>query len=55
VYSYSKKEPLGQVLSRLMTKRVYRLVCVDSTNRLEGILSLSDILSLFISSDKTMS
>jgi len=42
-------------LSRLMVKRVYRLICVDTTNRIVGILSLSDILSLFISSDKSTS
>jgi len=48
IYTCHKSEALEKVLQRLMETRVYRLVCVDSTNRVEGIVSLSDILQCFI-------
>lgn len=48
IYTCYKSETLAQVLRRLIETRVYRLVCVDNTNRVEGIISLSDILQCFI-------
>jgi hypothetical protein len=50
VWTFSRKETLGAVIDRLTTKRAYRLICVDTHNRVEGVLSLSDIL-LFLASN----
>jgi len=47
-YTCSKKDTLGPILSQLVRTRVHRLVCVDNTNRVEGVISLSDILNYFI-------
>ncbi|PRP88884.1 CBS domain-containing protein [Planoprotostelium fungivorum] len=46
-YTCSKKDTLGPILSQLVRTRVHRLVCVDNTNRVEGVISLSDILNYF--------
>jgi predicted transcriptional regulator len=48
IYTCYKTESLAEVLKRLVETKVYRLICVDSTNRVEGIISLSDILHFFI-------
>jgi predicted transcriptional regulator len=48
IYTCKKTETLETVLERLVETRVYRLVIVDSTNRIVGIVSLSDILKCFI-------
>jgi len=42
-----KTETLELIVERLIATGVYRLICVDSTNRVEGIISISDILKFF--------
>ena len=48
IFTCYKTESLSEVAKRLVESKVYRLICVDSTNRVEGIISLSDILQFFI-------
>jgi hypothetical protein len=36
------------ILDKCLAKRVHRLIIVDSTKRVEGIVSLSDILRFFL-------
>eukprot|EP01119_Soliformovum_irregulare_P008436 TRINITY_DN21553_c0_g1_i1.p2 TRINITY_DN21553_c0_g1~~TRINITY_DN21553_c0_g1_i1.p2 ORF type:complete len:391 (-),score=99.35 TRINITY_DN21553_c0_g1_i1:1314-2486(-) len=48
VHTCFRTETLEMVLQRLIETRVYRLVCVDRDNRVEGIISLSDILQFLI-------
>jgi len=48
IYTCYKTESLDEVLKRLVETKVYRLICVDSTNRVEGIISQSDILQFFL-------
>eukprot|EP01112_Ceratiomyxa_fruticulosa_P021874 TRINITY_DN7850_c1_g1_i1.p1 TRINITY_DN7850_c1_g1~~TRINITY_DN7850_c1_g1_i1.p1 ORF type:complete len:685 (-),score=139.80 TRINITY_DN7850_c1_g1_i1:85-2139(-) len=43
-YTCFKSDTLKDILDRCITKRVHRLICVDGTRRVEGIVSLSDIL-----------
>ncbi len=50
IVTCSKTETLKDVLDKYMTKRVHRLICVDSTRRVEGIVSLSDIVKYFMGS-----
>lgn len=45
-----KSETLKDILDKCLTKRVHRLIIVDSTKRVEGIVSLSDILRFFLAS-----
>eukprot|EP01117_Protostelium_nocturnum_P007484 TRINITY_DN2676_c0_g1_i1.p1 TRINITY_DN2676_c0_g1~~TRINITY_DN2676_c0_g1_i1.p1 ORF type:complete len:538 (-),score=154.97 TRINITY_DN2676_c0_g1_i1:14-1627(-) len=47
-HTCSKKDSLGPILSKLVKTRCHRLICVDSTNRIEGVISLSDILQYFV-------
>eukprot|EP00027_Filamoeba_sp_ATCC50430_P002835 CAMPEP_0168546566 /NCGR_PEP_ID=MMETSP0413-20121227/3567_1 /TAXON_ID=136452 /ORGANISM="Filamoeba nolandi, Strain NC-AS-23-1" /LENGTH=577 /DNA_ID=CAMNT_0008576753 /DNA_START=15 /DNA_END=1745 /DNA_ORIENTATION=+ len=44
IFTCFKSENLEQICDRLVSSRVHRLICVDHTNRVEGIISLSDIL-----------
>lgn len=44
IYTCFKSDTLKDILDRCITKRVHRLICVDGTRRVEGIVSLSDIL-----------
>jgi 5'-AMP-activated protein kinase regulatory gamma subunit len=41
-----KTEALKDILDKCLAKRVHRLIIVDSTKRVEGIVSLSDIFSV---------
>eukprot|EP00026_Physarum_polycephalum_P007921 Phypoly_transcript_07992.p1 GENE.Phypoly_transcript_07992~~Phypoly_transcript_07992.p1 ORF type:complete len:464 (-),score=57.50 Phypoly_transcript_07992:176-1567(-) len=43
-----KTETLKDILDKCLAKRVHRLIIVDSTKRVEGIVSLSDILRFFL-------
>lgn len=43
-----KTEALKDILDKCLAKRVHRLIIVDSTKRVEGIVSLSDILRFFL-------
>ncbi|EFA76167.1 cystathionine-beta-synthase domain-containing protein [Heterostelium album PN500] len=47
-YTCTKNDKLGDVIEKCIKKRVHRLVCVDSAKKVEGILSLSDILSFLL-------
>lgn len=42
------EDTLEQVLDRMVENDLHRLIIVDQHKRLIGVLSLSDILSLFI-------
>lgn len=48
ILTCQKTEPLKDILERCLLRRVHRLICVDSTKRVEGIVSLSDILRFFL-------
>lgn len=48
VASCTKTESLGIIMERIVNKEVHRLVVVDTENRVQGIISLSDILSFII-------
>jgi len=48
IYTCFKHDTLKDVLEKCIYRRVHRLICVDSTGRIEGIVSLSDILKFFL-------
>jgi CBS domain-containing protein len=48
VSSCLKTETLGAIMERIVKKEVHRLVVVDEHNRVQGILSLSDILTFIV-------
>jgi len=50
VHICQKSDSLQKVLDYFMSFNVRRLVCVDSTStrRVEGIISLSDIMRFFL-------
>jgi 5'-AMP-activated protein kinase regulatory gamma subunit len=41
-------DALGDILDRMVNKDLHRLIIVDQHKRLLGVISLSDILTLFI-------
>eukprot|EP01089_Gocevia_fonbrunei_P014293 TRINITY_DN3883_c0_g1_i1.p1 TRINITY_DN3883_c0_g1~~TRINITY_DN3883_c0_g1_i1.p1 ORF type:complete len:373 (-),score=47.76 TRINITY_DN3883_c0_g1_i1:1-1119(-) len=49
VYTCSCTESLGVVIERLLATRVHRLILVDSTQRVVGVVSQSDLLKWLIS------
>jgi len=48
IYTCFKHDTLKDVLEKCIYRRVHRLICTDSTRRIEGIVSLSDILKFFL-------
>jgi len=48
IHTCFKNDILKEVIDKCIFKRVHRLICVDSTKRVEGIVSLSDILKFFL-------
>jgi hypothetical protein len=48
VASCQKTETLGTIMERIVNKEVHRLVVVDSDNRVQGVVSLSDILTFIV-------
>ncbi|EGG23822.1 cystathionine-beta-synthase domain-containing protein [Cavenderia fasciculata] len=54
VYSCTKNDKLGDVIEKCIKKRVHRLivVAIDSSKKVEGILSLSDILNFLLNLNK---
>ena len=48
IHTCEWEESLGEVLTRLLQKRVYRLFVVDKRNAPVGVISLSDILLYFV-------
>jgi len=48
IHTCSKHDTLKDVLEKCIYRRVHRLICTDSTRRIEGIISLSDILKFFL-------
>lgn len=53
VSSCTKNELLGTIMERIVNKEVHRLVIVDEENRVQGVLSLSDILTYIILKQET--
>ncbi|KAN0026299.1 hypothetical protein ACTFIV_007283 [Dictyostelium citrinum] len=54
IYTCTRFDKLGDVIERCIKKRVHRLVCVDNSKRVEGILSLSDILNYLLNDVKSI-
>jgi 5'-AMP-activated protein kinase regulatory gamma subunit len=48
VASCSKTETMGAIMERIVKKEVHRLVVVDGENRVQGVVSLSDILTYIV-------
>lgn len=48
VLSCQPHETLGEVIDRIAQEQVHRLVLVDETQRLLGVVSLSDILQALV-------
>ncbi|GAM18631.1 hypothetical protein SAMD00019534_018060 [Acytostelium subglobosum LB1] len=48
IHTCTKNDKLGDVIEKSIKKRVHRLVCVDAAKKVEGILSLSDILNFLL-------
>jgi len=48
VQTCQKSESLGSILERFVTTEVHRLIVVDVVGRVEGVLSLSDILRYLV-------
>jgi len=48
IYTCFRHDTLKDVLEKCIYRRVHRLICTDSTRRIEGIVSLSDILKFFL-------
>ncbi|KAL6079396.1 5'-AMP-activated protein kinase subunit gamma-2 [Balamuthia mandrillaris] len=48
IMTCKRSDTLSEVLNRLLETKVHRLICVDSTGRVVGIVSLSDILKAFV-------
>jgi 5'-AMP-activated protein kinase, regulatory gamma subunit len=48
IHTCSKRDTLRQVLTKLLAIRAHRLMCVDADMRIEGIVSLSDIMSFIL-------
>lgn len=50
--------PMGDIAyihTRLFSLQVHRLIVVDSDNRVEGVISLSDILNYLVKEDRHLS
>ncbi|KAK5575084.1 hypothetical protein RB653_010340 [Dictyostelium firmibasis] len=54
IYTCTRFDKLGDVIERCIKKRVHRLVCIDSSKKVEGILSLSDILNYLLNDVKSI-
>jgi len=52
VYTCTRFDKLGDVIDKCLRKRVHRLVCIDSGKKVEGIISLSDILNYLLNVKK---
>ncbi|KAF2072304.1 hypothetical protein CYY_006382 [Polysphondylium violaceum] len=52
VYTCTRFDKLGDVIDKCLRKRVHRLVCIDSSKKVEGIISLSDILNYLLNVKK---
>ena len=50
VFDVTLKSTLLHVIQKMLATRVHRMWVVDETDRLLGVVSLTDILSLFIPS-----
>ncbi|XP_065843029.1 5'-AMP-activated protein kinase subunit gamma-1-like isoform X2 [Oscarella lobularis] len=48
VYTCRASDTLRTVINRLVEKQVHRLVIVDAEERLEGVISLSDVLKFLV-------
>lgn len=48
VLSCQPHETLGEVIDRIVREQVHRLVLVDETQHLLGVVSLSDILQALV-------
>ncbi|EGC28681.1 hypothetical protein DICPUDRAFT_90836 [Dictyostelium purpureum] len=52
IYTCTRYDKLGDVIEKCIKKRVHRLVCIDSSKKVEGIISLSDILNYLLNDVK---
>jgi len=50
IHSCTRSSTITELLTQIFENNIRRVMCVDSTNRIEGIISLTDILEFFLQS-----